>query len=544
MIAPSTTHEPITLTLTITDTECVAELMNRTEGGDREFFALSALRVGVLSLRQASGVIDRAGLRNEGDRLLESLHTALKSHYEKTTNDIGAVLEKYFDVNDGALLQRLDRLVKKDGELETILSRNVGADSPLSSTLDRHLGSKSPMMQTISIDRSKGLLAALNEVLEDSVKSHNQTITSEFTLDNKDSALSRLVTKITDENGQLRKEFSADIDALRKEFSLDNESGALSRLVGQVERSRRAIVAEFSPENDNSILSKIGRLLESTNESIRGSLTLDDETSPLSRLKRELISAVGEMEKKNTEFQSEVRETLAALTAKRSEAKRSTRHGDEFHDEVGAFIENEAQRLNDVCELTGNFPGAIPRCKKGDVVVSLGPESSAPGVNVVFEAKNDKSYTLKKALDELSIARENRKSECGVFVFARDAAPEGLEPISRFGHDIVVIWDSEDPLSDVNLKAAYSIARCIAVDKSNEDKTKTGEIVAIENAVKAVARSIEVLSSIQTMATTVKNNGEKIVKKAAKLQSDVSEQLELIDQHVGNLEGNPTRQSN
>lgn len=291
-------------------------------------------------------------------------------------------------------------------------------------------------------------------------------------------------------------------------------------------------------------MSKIGRLLESTNESIRGSLTLDDETSPLSRLKRELIGAVGEMEKKNTEFQSEVRETLAALTAKRSEAKRSTRHGDEFHDEVGAFIENEAQRLNDVCELTGNFPGAIPRCKKGDVVVSLGPESSAPCVNVVFEAKNDKSYTLKKALDELSIARENRKSECGVFVFARDAAPEGLEPISRFGHDIVVIWDSEAPLSDVNLKAAYSIARCIAVDKSKEDKTKTGEIVAIENAVKAVTRSIEVLSSIQTIATTVKNNGEKIVKKAAKLQSDVSEQLELIDQHVGNLEGNPTRQSN
>ncbi|MDB2686893.1 hypothetical protein N9Y42_06745, partial [Mariniblastus sp.] len=294
-------------------------------------------------------------------------------------------------------------------------------------------------------------------------------------------------------------------------------------------------VAEFAPDNDASILSKIGRLLESTNESIRKSLTLDNEDSSLSRLKRELVSAVGEMEKKNTEFQTEVRETLAAISAKRSEAKRSTRHGDEFHDEVGAFIEHEAQRMNDICELTGDFPGVISRCKKGDVVVSLGPESSAAGVNVVFEAKNDKSYTLKKALAELAIARENRKAECGVFVFSREAAPATLEPISRFGTDIVVIWDAEDTLSDVNLKAAYSIARCIAVDKTQGDAEKTGDFVEIEKAVKAITRSIESLNSIQTMATTVKNNGEKIAKQANKLMANVTDQLTLIDQHVTGL---------
>ena len=43
------------------------------------------------------------------------------------------------------------------------------------------------------------------------------------------------------------------------------------------------------------------------------------------------------------------------------------------------------------------------------------------------------------------------------------------------------------------------------------------------------------LGSIQTMATTDKNNGEKIVKKAAKVQADVTDQLELIDQHVAGL---------
>lgn len=480
-------------------------------------------------------MIDRQSLRNEGDRLIDSMRNALSSHCEKTTSDIGTVLEKYFDVNDGAFLQRLDRLVKKDGELETILTRHVGTNSALSSTLERHLGTESPILQTVSTDRSKGLLAALSEVLNESVVSHNKAIAGEFTLDNKASALARLVASITDENGKLRKEFASDVETMRKEFSLDNEDGALSRLVRQVEQSRRAIVEEFAPDNENSILFKIGRMLETTNESILGSLTLDDEDSPLARLKRELVGAVGEMQKNNSEFQTEVREALASITAKRSEAKRSTRHGDEFHDEAGAFIQQEAQRLNDICELTGDIPSIISRCKKGDVVVSLGPESSAPDVRIVFEAKNDKSYTLKKAIGELATARENREADFGVFVFARESAPDGLEPISRFGSDIVVLWDAEDTLTDVNLKAAYSIARCIAVEKTKEDAAKTGDRVAIEAAIKSINRSLESLNAIQTMATTVKNNGEKIGKQANKLLVDVSSQVELINEYVVGL---------
>lgn len=528
--------EPMTLTLTVTDVECVGELSSRQAGDERDFFALSALRVGVLALRQAAGVVDRQAIRSEGDRLIDTLRNALQSHYERTTDNIGTVLEKYFDANDGSLLQRLDRLVKKDGDLESLLSRYMDGDtSTLSKSLDQHLGVDSPLLQTLSTDRSKGLLAALNEVITDSVRSRNESIIQEFTLDNKDSALARLVSRITDENGQLRKEFSEDVLQLRQEFSLDNEEGSLCRLVRQVEQSRRAIVAEFSPDNETSILSKIGKLLEATNDSIRGSLTLDDDGSPLSRLKRELVDSVDELSKKNSEFHTEVREALSAITARRSEAKRSTRHGDDFHDAVGAFVDNESRRLNDVCELTGEMSGAISRCKKGDAVVTLGPESSAPDVRIVYEAKGDKSYTLKKSLDELAVARENREANVGVFVFDRDAAPEGLEVLTRFGSDIVVIWDAEDPSTDVNLRAAHSIARYIAVEKTKTDAEKTGDRLVIESAVQMISRNVDSLSDIQRLATTVKNNGEKIISKASKLEAVVRDQLGEIEQHVSTL---------
>ena len=326
-----------------------------------------------------------------------------------------------------------------------------------------------------------------------------------------------------------------DVSQLRKEFSLDNEEGSLCRLVRQVEQSRRAIVAEFSPDNEASVLSKISKLLEATNASIRGSLTLDDDGSPLSRLKRELIGAVDALNKKNTDFHTEVREALAAITARRDEAKRSTRHGDEFHHAVGAFVDHESQRLNDLCEITGDTSGAISRCKKGDVVVTLGPESSAPDVRLVYEAKGDKSYTLRKALDELTTARENREAEVGVFVFDRDAAPDGLEVLSRFGSDIVVIWDADDPTTDVNLRAAHSIARYIAVEKTKTDAEKTGDRLAIENAVQMISRNVDALSDIQRLAATVKNNGDKIVTKASKLETVVRDQLQEIEQHISML---------
>lgn len=538
MIANTTQHQldSVALSLEVTDRECIDELVARNEGRERDFFALSALRVGMLSLRHAAGVVDRQGLRSECDQLVATMRQTLNAHYEKTTGDISNVLQRYFDVNNGSLLQRLDRLVKKDGELEGLLSRHVGdGTSSLAVNLERHLGPESPIRQVLSVDRGKGLLAALNEVIIESVKTQNEAITGEFTLDNEESALSRLVSKITDENGQLRKEFSDDLDSLRKEFSLDNENGSLCRLIRQVDQSRRAIVAEFSPENESSILSRIGKLLESTNDSIRGSLTLDDENSPLSRLKKELVGAVDEVQKSNAEFHTEIREALASITAKRAEAKRSTQHGNAFHDEVGSFMEHEAQRVNDICELTGEIAGVIPRCKKGDAVITLGPESSAPGVRIVAEAKSDKSYTLKKALDEIQVARENREASHGIFVFSTEAAPDGMEPLNRFGSDIVVIWDAENPASDVNLRAALSIARFIAIDKAKDDGEKQGDRLAIETAIQSITRQLDALADIQKLATTVRNNGEKIVSKANRLNAQVCEQLDAISDHVTGL---------
>ena len=80
---------------------------------------------------------------------------------------------------------------------------------------------------------------------------------------------------------------------------------------------------------------------------------------------------------------------------------------------------------------------------------------------IVVEAKEDASYNLKKALDELEDARKNRGADIGVFVFSKRTAPNGLEVFNRYGNDVVVIWDAEDTGSDVFLDAGLSVARAL-----------------------------------------------------------------------------------
>ena len=58
------TPAELDLQLRVTDQEVIQELLQREQGAERDHFATSALRVGVLAFRQASGLIDRTAMRS------------------------------------------------------------------------------------------------------------------------------------------------------------------------------------------------------------------------------------------------------------------------------------------------------------------------------------------------------------------------------------------------------------------------------------------------------------------------------------------------
>lgn len=540
-MAVSLADAPVTnslqLALTVDDRETLKELLKYEEGTERDDFARAALRIGVLAIKQASGVLDAQSVQQECQKFLDQIQNALSQHSLNVSNGLGTLLGRFFDPASGEFQRRIDQLIRKDGELESLLSNHLnGEGSALSRTLERHIGEQSPLFQMLSPDQKKGLLAALTGSVQEVVNQHSETIVRQFSLDDKESALSRLVCELTEKNGDLRKALNGDLESVRKEFSLDNKEGALSRLVGQVERANKTILLEFSADNEQSALRKLSKLLESTNTNIDTRLSLDDEKSPLSRLRGELLKVINDLTETNTRFQADVRTTLEALQVRKAEAARSTTHGLDFEAALGKVIAEDAHAQEDQFESMGATPGAIQNSKIGDFVITLSQHSAAPGERIVVEAKEKAGYPLKKAKEEIKLARENRDAGLGVFVYSRTHAPADLRPLTRQGHDIFVIWDPEDASSDVYLKAGLSVARSLVIQRQKAVNEQTVCFHEMDEAVNTITSEIAALDKIQDAARLASQHSERILKAVEPLRTKVLEQLDTLRMHVSALQ--------
>jgi hypothetical protein len=476
----------LVLTLPVSDPEVLAELQ-RHDGEDRDHFALSALRIGVLALRSAAGQIDAASIREAGASLVAEVRELLSARATELTERLGAALTQYLDPQSGLLPQRMQAILREDGELDRLLRSHVGEDdSLLARSLAAHLGEGSPVFRLLSPTDAGGLRVQLTKTIEDALAEQRRHILREFSLDQKGSALSRIVA----------------------EFSLDDEASAMSRM---------------------------SKMLAATGEQIGKNLTLDDESSALARLRRELLATIEQIARNNVEFQAQVREALARLDGRKREQARAPRHGLEFEQRLGTLLAEEASRLGDLHEATGDTTGTIKQCKRGDYVIELGAESAAAHARIVWEAKDKQAYSLRAALAEIDEARRNRQAQVGVFVFSRATAPEGLESLQRHGSDIVIVWDADDAASDMLVRAAYSLARALAVRERRTDRESQAAIGEIERASRGIEKQVSHLDEVRRWAETVKGHGEKIVERSTRMAEELRREVERLDAQVASM---------
>ena len=488
----------IQLALAVTDPEVIGELAQYAAGPARDEYATQALRLGVLALRQARGQVDSDAVRRESERLLENLQHRLEDHSRTVHDRLAGSLKEYFDPGNGRFQERVERLIKRDGELEQVLRRQLGQEeSELSRTLALHIGADSPLMKWLNPDQSQGLLAALEKTLATQLESQREQVLGQFSLDNKEGALARFVAELSDRQGKLSDDLQGRIEQLRKQFSLDEDDSALSRLVQNVQTAQRTITREFSLDEDTSALSRLKRVIENTNQTIHSSLSLDDEKSALARLRKELTGILEQQQKQHHEFQQEVTASLSAMVARRAEADGSTRHGLDFERAVFELLQREAQRSHDIAEATGNSTGRIKNAKVGDAVIELGPDSAAPGGRIVVEANEHASYQLPQAREEIEQARHNRDAQVGLFVFSKKTAPEGMEPLLRYGNDIFVVWDFDDEASDLYLKAGLTLARALCVRKTQTSAEQTADFESIDVDILEVEKRAAQLDDIE-----------------------------------------------
>ncbi|MBT3012285.1 MAG: hypothetical protein KUF77_13620 [Candidatus Thiodiazotropha sp. (ex Lucina aurantia)] len=489
--------------------ELIAEILLYPEGSIRDDFLETCLRIGALALKQAEGQIDAQAVRKEGEQLMDQMDRALSRHRETVMDQIGNTLTSYFDPESGRLEERLNRLLKRDGELEEILRRQVGGgDSEIAKTLTAHIGESSPLLKMIDPKSTDGIVYSMEDTIKQALQADSERILQEFSMDAEGSALNRFAKYLAETNKTFSGGLQENINIILKEFSLDHEDSALSRLVGQVSEAQKTISAEFS---------------------------LDSETSALAKMQKHLVHLVEQGHEKNRVMLTEIHGLVKSLHVRREEVARSTTHGNEFESALFNLIDDLAQKAGDMATATGNTTGTIRNCKKGDIVVQIGPEHVASSANIVFEAKEDQSYTIQSALDEIHEARKNRNAEIGVFVFSSKVAPEGLIDLQRYGNDLLVIWDYENPDTDLFPRMALTVAKALCTQGVSEKASTSIDLEGINEAIRSLEKQIEGFNEIKTSATSVQKSGEKIFDRARIMQSRMNRDIEALDEYQSEL---------
>lgn len=535
MLSNIEVNQPIRLELVVSDSDSVSELSSRREGFERDQYALGALRVGLLSLKHTQGQLDADAVRREGSRLLESLNHALDSYRIQLNENVAERLREYFDPQSGKLQDRIERLIRRDGELEQALHRQVGEESELAKTLAVSVGKDSQLMRLLNPQEAGSLASTVRTSLLEILQAEREHVLAEFSLDNKHSALSRLLSEVTEESGKFKGDLAGQIEGVIAEFSLDRPDSALSRLVRKVEETQRAIADQFSMDAESSALSRMSNLLNETTKAITSNLTLDREDAALARLRRELLDILKRHEDRAAAFQTEVTAALDTMKVRREEAGRSTTHGREFESITVEFVAHEATRSADIATATGNCAGTIRYCKVGDAVVELGPDSAAPGEKFVVEAKEDRSFDLNKARTEIELARKNRGASVGLFVFSKKTAPVGQEPFFRLGNDIFIVWNAEDTSDDVILRAALSLAKALCMRELKQRKAEVADFKLIDEAILAIETEAARLGSMKTWTETIKANSGKLLDEIRKLSEGLERQVQNLRDGLGGL---------
>lgn len=533
---PAEFVDELELNLTVTDRDSVDELASYAPGEERESFALRALRIGVLALRQARGQVDADLIQRETHRMLAGMQAQLSAHSAQIQDKLAGSLKEYFDPQSGRFHERVQQLVKQDGELEQLLQRQIGSeDSQLCKTLVSHFGQQSPLMKILDPKESEGLLQALGHTLEDQLTAQRNHVLREFSLDNKDGAMARMIGELTNNHGQLTEALQKKIDTVVAEFSLDKDDSALSRLVRNVEGTQLTISSEFSLDNEQSALSRLATILQGTRQAIDSNLTLDGEGSALARLRRELVSILEKNTETNSAFQEEIKVTLGRMIARREESERSTRHGLAFEDAVCQYLEYHAQQTGDVIWRTGQTTGLIKNCKKGDCVIELGPDSAAPCAKVVVEAKEFAEYSLPKARVEIETARKNRDAQIGLFIFSKRTAPTGIDEVIRLGDDVFVIWDPEDGSTNLHLKVGLTLARALCIRAEQIGQAHDQDFEAISKAVLEIEKQSQFLGEVTTSAESIRKGADSVLERVRKTRNSLERQVEILQERIGDL---------
>lgn len=475
-------------------------LFGDLDEGQREQSAVDAWSIGLRALQNAHAAAEESKLKDVGEALVSDIDRQLRAHIAAQQETIGAVLARFFDPKDGQVSQRLAAFVDDHGVLARLLDKYLGPkNSVLLEVLSRQVGEASPLFKKLSPTESEGLVKVLEAQLRAVMSQGHAELVRALDPLAADGAVARFLRSLREELKGADQDRAEQLSAALAALDANDEHSLLSRLVRETDRARQEVLAAVNPDAPGSPMA-----------------ILKTSLSALLQEQRATHEAIAkEQEARQVQFEKEVREALARIETRRAHAQASTRGGLDFEDAAIAFIRSATQGAPCVFEATAATAG-IGRCKKGDAVLRFTSESAFAGAGVVFEAKHDATYTAQRALDELDAARKNRDAVAGVFVMAQSHAGGVFPRFARYGCNVLVTWDDEDPSTDARLHAAVLLG--MALVTRSRPTGDAGDIAAVRDIEGRIECELSRLERLEKHSEAIRRNVDSISDEVRKAQ--------------------------
>jgi hypothetical protein len=441
--------------------------------------------------------------------LLADIDRQLDRHVQTQQQTITQVLARFFDPRDGQVTQRLTAFVDDQGVLARLLDRYLAPqNSVLAQALARQVGETSPLFKALSPTDSHGLVKVLEGQLRGVMSEGHAELVRALDPLAEDGAVARLLRRLREELKGADEDRARQLATALAALDANDEQSLLSRLVRETRLAREQLLQAINPDGSGSPLAILKASL----------------TGLLEKHGQAQAEAARQGLERQAQFEVEIREAVARIETRRAADRRSPRGGMVFEEAVVQFLAAATAGTSCTLDVTGTTVGEVGRCKKGDAVLRFTSESAFAGAGVVVEAKREAGFTAQRALEELDLARKNRNAVVGVFVLARSHATATFPGFARYGSNVLVTWDEEDPATDPFLQAAIMVGMGLVT--RSRTRADAGDVAALRDIDARIEAELTRIDKMEKHSETIRRGSESITDELRKARKGLDALLD------------------
>jgi hypothetical protein len=333
---------------------------------------------------------------------------------------------------------------------------------------------------------------------------------------------------ITDADQLNRKEITTAVESAKKELVAETRrifGGEHPELLDRLQ----PLLDKFGSDLETQVRSGTNELLEKAAKQFDPT----DPTSPMAKHAAALAERQErfsqQIEKNHVALAAKVDELTTAIKvheAKTTIAQVTPIKGGSFEAQIHDLMRGIAAGLGDEYEDTTTTTGLLPRCKKGDGVLSV---SGQPG-RVVLEMTDSNRSGWGAYFDE---AERNRGAAAALGV-VRNTDQNGGQSIRVLGQRRVVIAFDPDQDDPEVLRTVLMLLRTVCIAAS----VRTGdlELATAEERISEAIDQLERIDSVKRVAGTIQKSAAKIESDCTAITTTIHR---LLDQAIVALAGAP-----